>query len=130
MLYRLAADLLVLFHLVFIIFVITGGFLVLKWRWVILLHLPAVVWGALIEFQGWMCPLTPLEQRLRQAAGEKGYAGGFIEHYVLPVIYPQALTADIQIVLGSFVILINLVAYTWVLVHMARNRKTNSGHSA
>ncbi|MEN8762678.1 MAG: DUF2784 domain-containing protein [Thiogranum sp.] len=130
MLYRLAADLLVLFHLGFIIFVITGGFLVLKWRWVILLHLPAVVWGALIEFQGWMCPLTPLEQRLRQAAGEKGYAGGFIEHYVLPVIYPQALTADIQIVLGSFVILINLVAYTWVLVHMARNRKTTSGHSA
>jgi len=117
MLYRSAADLLVLFHLGFIIFVIIGGFLVVKWRWLLLLHLPAVVWGALIEFQGWLCPLTPLEQRLRQAAGEQGYSGGFIEHYVLPVIYPEALTVDIQMVLGGIVILINLVAYAWVLVH-------------
>ena len=117
MLYRSAADLLVLLHLGFIIFVIIGGFLVVKWRWVLFLHLPAAVWGALIEFQGWLCPLTPLEQRLRQAAGEQGYSGGFIEHYVLPVIYPEALTADIQMALGGFVILINLVAYAWVLAH-------------
>jgi len=117
MLYRSAADLLVLFHLGFIIFVIIGGFLAVKWRWVLFLHLPAAVWGALIEFQGWLCPLTPLEQRLRQAAGEQGYSGGFIEHYLLPVIYPQALTADIQMALGGFVILINLAAYAWVLAH-------------
>jgi len=122
MLYRSAADLLVLFHLGFIIFVIIGGFLVVKWRWVLFLHLPAAVWGALIEFQGWLCPLTPLEQRLRQAAGEKGYSGGFIEHYLLPVIYPEALTADIQMALGGFVILINLVAYAWVSAQAARNR--------
>ena len=117
MLYRSAADLLVLFHLGFIIFVIIGGFLVVKRRWLIFLHLPAVVWGALIEFQEWVCPLTPLEHRLRQAAGEKGYSGGFIEHYLLPVIYPQALTAGIQMVLGGLVILINLIVYAWVLTH-------------
>jgi len=122
MLYRSAADLLVLFHLGFIIFVIIGGFLVAKWRWVLFLHLPAAVWGALIEFQGWLCPLTPLEQRLRQAAGEQGYSGGFIEHYLLPVIYPQALTTDIQMALGGFVILINIAVYTWVLAQAARNR--------
>ena len=115
MLYRSAADLLVFLHLVFILFVIVGGFLVVKWRWLSLLHLPAVVWGALIEFQGWVCPLTPLEQRLRRAAGEQGYPGGFIEHYLLPVIYPQALTAELQMALGGFVILINLIAYAWVL---------------
>jgi len=107
----------VLLHLGFIIFVIIGGFLVVKWRWILFLHLPAVVWGALIEFRGWLCPLTPIEQRLRQAAGEKGYSGGFMEHYVLPVIYPEALTTDIQMALGGFVILINLVAYARVLVH-------------
>ena len=122
MLYRSAADLLVLLHLRFILFVIIGGFLVLKWRWLVLLHLPAAIWGVLIEFQGWMCPLTPLEKRLRQAAGEAGYSGGFIEHYLLPVIYPEALTADIQMTLGGFVILINLVAYAWVLVHVSRHR--------
>jgi len=102
--------------------VIIGGFLVAKWRWVLFLHLPAAVWGALIEFQGWLCPLTPLEQRLRQAAGEQGYSGGFIEHYLLPVIYPQALTTDIQMALGGFVILINIAVYTWVLAQAARNR--------
>jgi len=117
MLYRSAADLLVLLHLGFIFFVIIGGFLVVKWRRLFLLHLPAAVWGALIEFQGWVCPLTPLEHRFRQAAGEKGYSGGFIEHYLLPLIYPQALTAEIQMTLGGLVILINLIAYAWVLTH-------------
>ena len=124
MLYKVWADLLVLFHLGFIIFVIFGGFLVVKWRWLFLLHLPAAVWGALIEFQGWLCPLTPLEQRLRLAAGEQGYAGGFVEHYVLPVIYPQALTRDIQLSLGAFVIVINLAAYAWVLFQLRRKGKT------
>jgi len=126
MLYKLSADLLVLLHLGFIIFVIVGGFLVVKWRWLCLLHLPAAVWGALIELQGWLCPLTPLEQRLRLAAGEQGYAGGFVEHYVLPVIYPQALTRDIQLGLGAFVIVINLAAYAWVLFQLTRKGKTAS----
>lgn len=121
---RLAADLLVVIHLGFILFVIGGGFLVLRWRWISLVHLPAALWGALIEFRGWLCPLTPLEQELRLAAGEQGYAGGFIQHYLLPLIYPDALTRDIQIVLGVFVIVVNLVAYGWVLVRIAGLRKT------
>ena len=121
---RLAADLLVVIHLGFILFVIGGGFLVLRWRWVSFVHLPAALWGAIIEFQGWLCPLTPLEQDLRLAAGEQGYAGGFIQHYLLPLIYPAALTRDLQIVLGVFVIVINLAAYGWVLVRMARLKKT------
>ncbi len=124
MLSRLAADLLVVIHLGFILFVIGGGFLVLRWRWVSFVHLPAALWGAIIEFQGWLCPLTPLEQDLRLAAGEQGYAGGFIQHYLLPLIYPAALTRDLQIVLGVFVIVINLAAYGWVLVRMARLKKT------
>ncbi len=85
------ADFLVVLHLGFILFVILGGFLVQKWRRVLLIHLPAVVWGVLIEFQGWICPLTPLEQKFRMAAGEEGYSGGFIQHYLLPIIYPDAL---------------------------------------
>lgn len=114
MLFRVTADLLVLLHLGFIMFVLLGGFLALRWRWLCLVHLPAVVWGVLIEFQGWICPLTPLENRLRLAAGEAGYSGGFVEHYLLPVIYPEALTVELQMFLGGLVILINLIAYTWV----------------
>ena len=114
MLYRAAADLLVLLHLGFILFVLIGGFLAVKWRWLCLLHVPAVIWAVLIEFQGWICPLTPLENRFREAAGGAGYSGGFVDHYLLPVIYPQALTVELQMVLGGFVILINLIAYTWV----------------
>lgn len=123
MLSRLAADLLVLIHLGFIIFVIGGGLLVVKWRWACFFHLPAALWGALIEFQGWLCPLTPLELRLRRAAGEQGYAGGFIEHYLLPLIYPDTLTRDIQWVLGFFVITVNLAVYGWVLARMVSRKK-------
>ncbi len=111
---HVTADFLLVLHFAFILFVILGGFLVLKWRWVILLHLPSVVWGALVEFQGWICPLTPLEQKFRIAAGEEGYSGGFIQHYLLPVIYPEALTRDIQLAMGAFVIVINLAVYAWI----------------
>jgi len=90
------ADFLVVVHFLFILFVILGGVFALKWRWVMLFHLPSVAWGALIEFQGWLCPLTPLEQKFRIAAGEEGYSGGFIQHYLLPIIYPEALTRDMQ----------------------------------
>jgi hypothetical protein len=122
MISRIAADLLVLAHLGFIVFVVAGGLLVLKWRWLPVLHLPAALWGALVEFQGWYCPLTPLEQRFRQAAGDEGYSGGFIEHYLLPVIYPEALTRDIQGLLGIFVVVINLTVYALVIARLWRNR--------
>ncbi len=122
MLFRIAADTVLLIHLAFVVFVVLGGLLALRWPWVILAHLPAAIWGALIEFQGWICPLTPLEQRLLHAAGEQGYAGGFVEHYVLPIIYPAQLTRSVQIVLGVIVVVVNLAIYTAVFFPRIRNR--------
>jgi hypothetical protein len=110
----ITADLLVVLHLVFIVFVITGGFLALKWRRLIWAHMPCALWGATIEFTGWICPLTPLENRLRRAAGAQGYEGGFIDHYIVPVVYPAGLTHDLQIWLGVGVVVLNAVAYTLV----------------
>ncbi|MDH4585215.1 DUF2784 domain-containing protein [Pseudomonas sp. BN415] len=109
--YRIAADAVLLLHLSFILFVVLGGLLVLKWPRLVWLHLPAVVWGATVEFLHLACPLTPLENRLRLAAGEQGFSGGFIEHYLVPVIYPAGLTPGIQLWLGVVVLLINLVPY-------------------
>ena len=115
MLHRIAADLLVLVHFGFVLFVVGGGFLALRYAWMPWLHLPAAVWGATIEFMGWICPLTPWENALRRAAGEAGYQGGFVEHYLLPVLYPAGLTRDVQLALGTLVILVNLMAYAMVL---------------
>lgn len=114
MAYRLSADALVLVHFAFILFVLFGGFLVLWRRWLAWLHLPAVAWGMLVEFTGWICPLTPWEQALRAKAGESGYGGGFIEHYLLALIYPAGLTPAIQTVLGGLVMIANLGVYAWV----------------
>jgi cobalamin synthase len=116
MMYRILADLVVGAHALFVAFVVIGGLLALRWAWLAALHLPAAVWGALIEFQGWICPLTPLEKSLRAAAGEAGYQGGFIEHYLLPVLYPAGLTHGVQLVLGSAVVAINLVVYGLLLL--------------
>lgn len=121
MLPSLAADLLVALHFAFILFVIFGGLLVLRWRRVAWLHLPAAIWGALIEFMGWICPLTPLENRLREMAGEAGYAHGFIEEYIAPIVYPLGLTPHIQIWLGAGVIVVNLIVYT-VVMRRAKTR--------
>jgi hypothetical protein len=104
------ADLIVVIHFGFILFVIFGGLLVLKWPKLIWLHLPAAIWGALIEFTGWLCPLTTVENRLRSFHGSD-YSGGFIEHYLIPVIYPSELTRSIQIGLGIAVIVLNVIIY-------------------
>jgi hypothetical protein len=111
MLFHALADLLVVLHLGFILFVVLGGLLTLRWRWVVWLHLPAALWGAVVEFTGWICPLTPLEIRLRQAVGAPPYATSFVEHYLVPIVYPAALTAELQIVLGCVVVGINGVIY-------------------
>lgn len=113
--YWIAANLLVVVHFGFICFVVAGGLLALKWRWVILVHIPAMFWGALIEFQGWICPLTPLEKQYWQLAGQAGYTGGFIENYLLPILYPAFLQRDIQIILGTVVLIINIAVYGWVI---------------
>lgn len=120
--YSIAADLLVILHLAFIVFVLLGGILVLKWRLLIYLHLPAVAWGTLIELRGWICPLTPLEQHFRVLAGETGYSGGFVQHYLLPLIYPAGLTHELQTLFAFCVIAVNLMVYTMIYVKHRRSR--------
>ena len=107
----LLADLVVVLHLAFVAFVMLGALLALRWLWVLWLHLPAAIWGAYVEFSGSICPLTPLENRLRAAAGEAGYEGGFVEQYLIPVLYPAGLTSDIQVLLGTLVVLVNGALY-------------------
>jgi hypothetical protein len=121
--YRLLADLVVVFHLLFIFYGLFGGLLGLWRRWALLLHLPVAVWIALIEFTGWICPLTPLENQLRLAGGAAGYEGGFIERYLIPVIYPAGLTPQMQTWLGLIAIGINLTIYAFVLYRW-NNRNT------
>ena len=115
MLYRLLADFLVILHLLFILFGLLGGLLFFWRRWTILLHLPSAIWISVIEFQGWICPLTPLENRLRLAGGAAGYEGGFVERYLIPIIYPPGLTRDIQFVLGGLAIGLNVAVYFFVI---------------
>ncbi len=120
--YRVLADLIVVMHLAFVLFAVLGGLLVLKWRRCALIHVPTVLWAALIEFAGWVCPLTPLENWLRKSGGAIAYRSGFIEHYILPVLYPTVLTRRMQIVLGLLVLILNLVIYGWVLRRIAKAR--------
>ncbi len=121
MLYRALADLLVVTHLAFVAFVVAGGLLVRWRRWVALVHVPCALYGAAIEIVGWICPLTPLENRLRALGGERGYPGGFVEHYLVPIVYPDALTPRAQVVLGVLVAAANLAIYAWAL-RAARRR--------
>ena len=111
MLYSLLADFVVLLHLAFVVFVLTGGLLALKWPWIVRVHLPAAAWGAIVEFSGWLCPLTPLEDWLREQAGQQAYRTDFLERYLLPILYPSGLTREIQFVLGAIVLLVNGVVY-------------------
>ena len=105
------ANLVVVLHFLFVLFVVFGGLLVLRWPRLAYVHLPVAVYGTLIELVGWICPLTPLEKRLRESAGLQGYEGGFVEHYILPVLYPSGLTRGVQLVLGALVIGINVLIY-------------------
>lgn len=105
------ADAVVLFHLLFVAFAVGGGLLAFRWRWIPWLHLPALGWAAFVEFTGRICPLTPLENHLRAAAGAEAYAGGFVEHYLLPVLYPAGLTRELQWALGAGLVAFNLAVY-------------------
>jgi hypothetical protein len=120
MLLRLAADAVVVVHLLFILFVLAGGLLVLRWPRLAFLHLPAAAWGVAVELLHLYCPLTPLENQLRQAAGQAGYDGGFVEHYLIPLIYPAGLTPQIQLWLGAVVLAINVPVYLWLLWRLLR----------
>jgi hypothetical protein len=122
MAWRLAADAVLLFHLAFVAFAVAGGLLVLRWRWVALLHLPVLAWAAFVEFTGRICPLTPLENALREAGGQAGYQGGFVEHYLLPMLYPADLTRELQFLLGGGLLAFNLAVYAAVAWQARRRR--------
>jgi hypothetical protein len=123
MAYWLAANLVFVLHFAFVCFVVLGGFLVFRRPRLVWLHLPVVFWGAAVEYLGWFCPLTPLENYLRRAAGQEGYTGGFIEHYLLPLLYPDELTREVQVVLGTLVVVINLAIYGRLLARRARIKR-------
>jgi len=121
MIYRFLADLVVVVHGLFVAFVMLGAFLALRWRWLVWLHVPALIWGILIEYAGWICPLTPLENSLRSRAGETAYSGDFIQHYLLGALYPHGLTRTTQYVLGSIALIVNVVAYMLVIRKQSRD---------
>ena len=122
--FRLAADAIVMLHVAFVLFVLVGGLLALRWSWVAWLHLPAAVWGVLIEYAAWVCPLTPLENYLRERGGMAAYSGDFVEQYVLPLLYPARLTRNAQILLGTFALVLNALVY-W-RVSRRRRRKVRA----
>jgi len=122
MLYGLLANLVLGLHLGFVLFALLGGLGALRWRWWPVLHLPAVAWGAWIEFSAGVCPLTPLENALRRRAGEAGYEGDFIQHYLLRTLYPDGLTPALQTMLGATLLLVNLIIYGLVLWRMGATK--------
>ena len=122
MTYRFLADIVTIVHLGFVIFAILGGLLVLQWPKVIWLHIPAALWAALIEFGGWICPLTPLENWLRIQGGDMGYSGGFAEHYLLPILYPAGLTRQTQDILGLIVLATNLMIYSYFFMRSIKHK--------
>ena len=118
--YGILAGLTVLVHAAFVAFVLVGGFMAWHWRWVAWLHLPATVWGVALEFGGWICPLTPLENHFRARAGQAGYSGGFLDHYLTPLLYPAGLAPPRQAVLGALALGVNVVAYTVLVRRLMR----------
>ena len=115
MLYQTLATLVALLHGAFILFVIIGGAAVLRWPKLAWIHLPAAIWGMLIEFAGWYCPLTSIENALLRRAGLAGYSDGFVAHYLFAVIYPSGLTRGMEIAIGLFVLVVNVTVYVKVL---------------
>ena len=122
MIYRALADLVVALHIAFVLFAALGGFLVFRWRRAAWFHIPAALWAALIEFAGWQCPLTPLENWLRRLGGEAGYQTSFIERYLLPLIYPASFTRSLHIALGFLVLIVNLAIYWMIWRRQALSR--------
>lgn len=121
---RLLADAVVVFHVLFIAFAVCGGLLVMRWRRLVWVHLPCVAWAVLVEIMSWPCPLTPLENHFRRRGGEAGYHGSFVEHYIMPVLYPEALTDEIQLLIGGFVFAVNVGAYAVIVARWRRRRGT------
>jgi hypothetical protein len=128
MFYQALADFVVLTHLAFIVFALLGGLLALRWHWMPWVHLPAVIWGAAVATFGWFCPLTPLENSLRRASGASEYSVGFIEHYIVPIIYPAELTRELQVLLGAIMLSVNMAIY-WVVWRRLRARRVRASRA-
>jgi uncharacterized protein DUF2784 len=126
-LFRLLADTIVAAHLAFVLFVVLGGVLVLRWRRLMWLHIPSAAWGIAVEFAGWVCPLTPIENVLRERAGMAAYQGDFIEQYVVPLLYPGRLTRATQFALGGAALLVNSLVYWRLASRSARTSETRHG---
>ena len=125
MIYRVAADFVLVTHFAFIVLVVAGGIIVFRYSWFVWIHIPAACWGAFVELTGRICPLTTIENFLRVRAGQEGYVDSFIQHYILPVIYPAGLTRNIQLILAGLVITVNVIIYTAVFL-CKRTRKTGN----
>jgi hypothetical protein len=121
--YGILADIVVLVHLGFVLFAVLGAVLIIWWRWILWLHLPAVFWAIWIEATGGICPLTPLENWLQIRAGQGAYRGNFVDHYLIPVLYPAGLTRHIQFMMGLFVIIINLALYIYIFFQTRRHNE-------
>lgn len=120
MFYQFLADLVLSAHLLFALFTVLGGLLVLRWRRLLWLHLACVFWGVLVQWANWACPLTPLENYLRDLGGESGYDGGFVEYYVSLILYPDNLTIELRYLLGILLIVANLIVYFYVFKSKSR----------
>jgi hypothetical protein len=124
MILRILADTVLVVHFSFIIFTLFGGLLALVGRTAIWFHIPVVLWSSVVNLAGWVCPLTPLENRLRELAGQAGYEGGFVEHYLMEVIYPGGMTRDLELTAGISVLVWNVLLYAYVL-HRQRRKKSS-----
>ena len=120
MFYLVMANFVVAFHLAFVLFVVFGGVLLIRWKRIVWIHAPSVFWGIGIELTGYICPLTPIENLFRELGGELGYCGDFLEEYILPILYPIGLTRGDQLVLGMFVFVLNVVFYWYAFIYKKR----------
>ncbi len=123
MLYSILSRLIVLLHFAFILFVLFGALLVLKWPKIVWVHIPLALWGIIVEYFNFICPLTPWENNFRRLASSTVYKSGFIEHYIIPLMYPEGLSRNLQFILGSLVVIINLLIYGFIIYRSFRNRK-------
>ena len=121
MIARLLADMVLLLHVAFILFALSGGLIILWKRWVVWIHLPVLLWASVVNLAGWTCPLTPLENRLRALAGQAGYEGGFVEHYVVPLVYPDVMFRDLEMVSELAVLACNVLTYAFVIHRIRRH---------